>query len=135
MILRLILYGRYIYLWSKVVCFVCVLSCWDVPNYNATCHILGIFEKLLMSRGASTWFEIVWNYGVESIDCWTNFPMKINLNQNWKLYWNLRCFWCCWKGLAWQVRFNRVYFTILKAKVWKKILIFELILLMEIKIS
>ncbi len=34
------------------------------------------------------------------------------------------CFsWCCWKAL-WQFKFNRVYFTIFRAKVWK-ILSFE----------
>ncbi len=31
-------------------------------------HALGIFGKLSMSRGASTWFETVWNYNVETIN-------------------------------------------------------------------
>jgi hypothetical protein len=39
--------------------------------------------------------------------------------------------WCCWKAL-WRVKFNRVYFTIFRAKVWK-ILRFEWILLLEIQ--
>jgi hypothetical protein len=31
-----------------------------------------------MSRGAlTTWFQIVQNYGVEAIDCWTIFSMEI----------------------------------------------------------
>ncbi len=33
------------------------LSCLDLPNHGASCHILGIFKKLSMSRGASNWFE------------------------------------------------------------------------------
>jgi hypothetical protein len=42
------------------------------------------------------------------------------------------CSWCCWKA-PWQwVRFNRVYFTIFRAKVWK-LLIFEWILLLKIQ--
>jgi hypothetical protein len=31
----------------------------------------------LMSRGAPSWFEIVWSYGVEAIDYWIIFSMKI----------------------------------------------------------
>jgi hypothetical protein len=29
---------------------------------------LGIFSKLLMNRGALTWFETVWSYGLKAID-------------------------------------------------------------------
>jgi hypothetical protein len=58
-------------LWSKVVCF--VLSWWDLPNYSASsCRILGM-GKLFMSKGALTWFKIVWSYSLEAIDYWTIF--------------------------------------------------------------
>jgi hypothetical protein len=33
-----------------------------------SCRTLGIFGKLSMSRGALTWFETVWSYGVEAIE-------------------------------------------------------------------
>jgi hypothetical protein len=48
-----------------------------------------------------------------------------------KLYWNLKAFLVFLESPG-QVTFNRVYFRIFKAKVWK-ILIFECILLLEIQ--
>jgi hypothetical protein len=58
---------------AKVVCF--VLSCWDLSNHHGTsCHTLGIFGKLLMSKGC---IDLVWDYGVEAIDYWIIFLMKI----------------------------------------------------------
>jgi hypothetical protein len=39
------------------------------PNHSTSCHNLGIVGKLSMiNKGAPTWFEIVWNFGVEAID-------------------------------------------------------------------
>jgi hypothetical protein len=59
---------------AKVVCFVLFcLSSWDLPNHGASWCMLGIFRKILMSRGAPTWFETVWSYSVETIDYWTIF--------------------------------------------------------------
>ncbi len=68
-----IIYNQ-IYLWSKVVCF--IFSHLDLPNHGASCHALGIFKKLSISRGAPTWFETLWIYGVETIDYWTIFSME-----------------------------------------------------------
>jgi hypothetical protein len=55
---------------AKVVCF--VLFCFshsNLPNHHLSCHTLGIFEKLLMGKGAPTWFETtIWSYGVKIID-------------------------------------------------------------------
>jgi hypothetical protein len=34
--------------------------------------------KALMSKGALTWFETIWSYGVEAIDYCTIFSMRIN---------------------------------------------------------
>ncbi len=63
---------------GSLFCFVLFcLSHWDFPNQNTLCHTLGIFGKLSMSRGAPTWFETVWSYGVEAIDYWTIFSLKI----------------------------------------------------------
>jgi hypothetical protein len=36
-----------------------------------------MFRKLLMSRGALTWFETIWSYGMEAIDYLIIFSMKI----------------------------------------------------------
>jgi hypothetical protein len=47
---------------GTLFCFV------DLWNDNTSCHAISIFGKLLMSKGALTWFEIVWSYGVKSID-------------------------------------------------------------------
>jgi hypothetical protein len=41
--------------------------CGNLQNHGASSHALGIFGKLSMSMGAPTWFENVWNYGVEAI--------------------------------------------------------------------
>jgi hypothetical protein len=35
---------------------------------GASYYPLGIFGKFSMSRGAPTWFEMVWSYHVEAID-------------------------------------------------------------------
>ncbi len=48
------------------------------PNHGTSCHDLSIIEKLSMSKVASTWFEIVWTFGVEAIDYWTIFSIKLN---------------------------------------------------------
>jgi hypothetical protein len=40
----------------------------EVSQSMASCHTIGIFGKLLMSRGALTWIESVWSYSVEVID-------------------------------------------------------------------
>jgi hypothetical protein len=61
---------------SSLFCF--VLSRWDLPNYGVSCHDISILGKLLMNRGAPTWFKIVWSYGVEAIDYWIIFSIKIN---------------------------------------------------------
>jgi hypothetical protein len=73
-----------------------------------------------MSKGSLTWFEIVWSYGVEAVDYWTIFSMKIKSNRNWKLYWNLRVFLVLFEESPQlnESRFNQVYFTIFRAKVW-----------------
>jgi len=50
-------------------CF--VLSCHAeiFQAMGVSCRTLGIFRKLSMSsRGALTWFETVWSYGVEAIE-------------------------------------------------------------------
>jgi hypothetical protein len=56
---------------GSLFCFV------DLPNDNTSCHNISIFGKLLMSRGALTWFETVLSYDVEIIDYWIIFLMKI----------------------------------------------------------
>jgi len=58
----------------KVVCFVLYTK---VSQSMASCHIIGIFGKLLVIKGALTWIESVWSYSVEAIDYWTIFSMKM----------------------------------------------------------
>jgi hypothetical protein len=72
-----------IYLWSKVFHFILFcLSRWNLPNHCTSCYALGIFGKVSMSKGAPTWFETIWNYCVEAIDCWIILSMKIKWNWN-----------------------------------------------------
>ncbi len=40
----------------------------NLSDHDASGHAPGIFGKLLKSRGALTWFDSVWSYGVEAID-------------------------------------------------------------------
>jgi hypothetical protein len=127
--------GSHIYLWNKVVCFVLFcLSHKDLLKRCASFHTLGTFRKLSMSKGAPTWFETVWSYNVQAIDHGTIFSVKTKKKiWSWKLYWNLRAFLALLESPQ-QVRFNKIYFTIFRAKVWK-ILIFECILLPEFQIN
>jgi hypothetical protein len=48
----------------------------------------------------------------------TIFSMKTKQNWNWKSYWNLGVFFMLLESLQ-QVRFNKFYFKIFRAKVWK----------------
>jgi hypothetical protein len=91
--------------------------------------LISLESSQWVSRGALTWFETVWSYGVKVIDYWTIFSMKTKQNWNWKLYWNLGEFLLLLESPQ-QVRFNRVYFTTFRDKVWK-ILIFDWILLLK----
>jgi hypothetical protein len=68
--------------------------------HGASFRRLGIFGRLWMSRGATTWFETVWSYCVEAIDYWTIFSMKLNKieTENCIGIWGRS--WCCWQGLS-----------------------------------
>jgi hypothetical protein len=63
---------RQIYLLNEVVCFVLFgLVCQAEISQTIELHVcpLDISEKkFLMSKGAPSWFETVWSYGVEAID-------------------------------------------------------------------
>ncbi len=52
----------------KQGCF--VLFCHSKISQTMVLHVtpLGMFGKLLMNRGALTWFETIWSYNVEAID-------------------------------------------------------------------
>ncbi len=89
-------------------------------SQTTTLHVvLLVFSK----SGALTWFETIRSYNAKYIDYWTIFSMKIEKNWNWNLYYNFGAFLVILES-HWKLRFNRVYFTIFKAKVWK-ILSFE----------
>ncbi len=69
------------------------------------------------------------------LQCASYWSLNHFLNENfkiwnWKLYWNLKAFSVLLESPQ-QLRFNQVYFTIFRAKVWK-ILIFECILFSKI---
>jgi hypothetical protein len=112
------------------VLFCFVLPHWDLPNHDASCHNLGIFENLSMSRvhqlGLRLFEDTVWKLLI--IKPW--FPWNLNKIKT-EHCMDLGVFLVLLENL-WRVKFNKVYFTIFKAKVWK-ILIFEWILLMEIQ--
>jgi hypothetical protein len=56
---------------SKLVCFVLFcFVCYAEISQTTALHVMLLvsLEKLSMSRGALTWFESLWSYGVEGID-------------------------------------------------------------------
>jgi hypothetical protein len=111
-----------IYLWSKVVCFVLLWG--DLPSQVVSCCAPGIFRKLSMGLfGAIVWKLLI----IEPF-----FQWKLNKIETEKCIGVWHC--CCLLILetAQPVRFNRVYFIIFRAKMWK-ILIFERILLLKIQ--
>jgi hypothetical protein len=71
-----------------------------------------------MSMGAPTWLETVWSYMWKLFIIQSFSEWKLNKNQNWKLHWNLGAFRGVVESPQW-VKFNRVYFTIFRAKLWK----------------
>ncbi len=81
---------------------------------------VGVHKLGLRLFGATVWTII------EPLSQW-----KLNKIENWKVYWNLGVFLVLSESL-WDFIFNRVYFTIFRAKVWK-IFIFEWILLLKIQ--
>jgi hypothetical protein len=122
---ELIVYKLDINLWSKVVCFVMFRS--PKPKH----------AMLLVSLESSRWIWVHWlRLRLFGAMLWKLLiiepfsPWKINKieTENYIGIWGHS--WCYWKALG-QVRFNRVYYTIFRAKVWK-MLIFEWILLQEI---
>jgi hypothetical protein len=124
-----------IYLWSKVVCF--DLSSWGLPNHGISCQALGISGKLSMSRRG---FKPFSNLGLRLFGATCGKLLIIEPFSQWKLN-KIETENCIgiWEVFLlalespWQVRFNRVYFTIFRAKVCKKRLKFEWILLLEIQ--
>jgi hypothetical protein len=91
---------------AKVVCFVTMRSTelghYISPNWHlwkaldeegwinlvswrlVAYRLIGIFGKLLMRRGGSTWFHDGWSWGVKVLECWTIFFIEIKVNHNWK---------------------------------------------------
>jgi hypothetical protein len=92
---------------------------------GASCSALGIYEEYSMSRGAPTWWMLLI---IEPFS-----QSKLNKIKTENYFWNLEVFLVLVES-PWRVRFNKVYFTIFRAKVWK-ILIFEWILLVFLEIS
>ncbi len=116
-------------LWSKVVCFVMFRS--PKPKHavllvslESSQWVYGVHWLCLRLFGALLWNLLI-------IEPFFFSQWKINKIETEKNYiGNWGHAWWYWKALK-QVRFNRVYFTIFRAKVWK-MLIFECSLLQEI---
>jgi len=123
---------RNIYLWRKVVCLFC-LYVWDSLNRDASDRILGLFGKLLRRRGALAWFHGVWTCGVEVLEYWMIFSLKIKLYRSWKFRRN-------WNVLlvllerSWWAGFNGIYLVRFRFKMWE-ILIFKWFLPLKVQIN
>jgi len=73
-----------------------VLFCHIEISQTTMLHdVILVSSKSFWWVGAPTWFEIGWSYGVEAIDDWIIFSIKMKQNRNWKKYWNLGVYLVC----------------------------------------
>jgi hypothetical protein len=105
-----------------------------LKSWHFMLHSLYLWKALDKALDGYRCINLIWDslsYGVEPIDYWTIFSVKLNKikTENFSGIWE-RFFGVVEKP-QW-VGFNGVYFTIFKANVWK-ILIFEWILLLKIQ--
>jgi len=108
---------HHIYVWSKVVCFVCQAEISQITAFQVA--LLVFLESSVWIRvhqlGLGLFGAMVWKLLIiESFSQW-------KLNSNWKLYWNLGVF-LAWLENSWWDRFNRFFFTIFRVKVWKRMI-------------
>jgi hypothetical protein len=107
-------------LWRKVVCLFC-LYLWGPPNWDASDHILGLFEKLSRRRGAWAWFHDVWTCGAKVLEYWVISSLKIKLNCGWN-------FWRNWNVLlvslerSWWAGFNGIYLLRFGFRMWETVI-------------
>jgi hypothetical protein len=101
----------------------------------ASDRVLGVFGKLWMRRGASTWFHDVWTCGAKSSWILNDFFTEnwIKLNCSWKFWrnWNVPLVFL---ERSWWVGFNGIYLVRFGFKMWE-ILIFKWFLLLKIQIK
>jgi hypothetical protein len=71
--------NQLIYLSMKQGCLF-VWYPWDPQNQDASDHVLDLFGKLSRRRGASACFHGIWTSGVEVLEYWKIFSLKIKLN-------------------------------------------------------
>jgi hypothetical protein len=93
------------------------LSHWSLPNCSASCYALGIFKKLSMSRvhwlGLKLFGVIVWKlFIIESFFQWKLITSKL------KIVLEIGGI----PGVGGKCLANQIYFTILRAKVWKMLI-------------
>jgi len=117
----------------KVVCLFCfVLYLWEPPNRDASDSVLGLFQKLLRSRGESAWFHGICTCGVEVLGYWITSSLKIKLNSSWKFRknWNVALVLL---ERSWWAQFNEIYLVRSRFRIWE-ILIFKWFLLLRMQI-
>jgi hypothetical protein len=119
-----------VYLWSKVVCLFCFVL---MRSWDASDCVLGVFGKVLMRRGAWTWFREVWTCSAKVLECWIISSLKIKLNCSWKFRrnWNvpLRLLErSLWAGL------NEIYLIRFGFRMWE-IVILKWFLSLKIQIN
>ncbi len=113
-------------------CLFC-LYLWDPPNQVASYRILHLFGKLSRRRGASAWFHDVWTCGVEGLEYWMIFSLKIQLNHSWS-FWSIRNVPLVFLERSWWAGFNGIYLVRFGFRMWE-ILIFKWFLLLKIQIN
>ncbi len=90
----------------------------DPPNRDASDCVLGLFGKLSRRRGASVWFHGVWTCGVEVLEYWMVFSLKIKLNCSWKFQrnWNVPLVLL---ERSWWAGFNGIYLVRFGFQMWR----------------
>ncbi len=120
-------------LYEGILFVLFVSHLWDLPNWGISDCILDVFGKLSMRRGALAWSQIVSICGVEVLEYWMSFSLKIQLNHDRKFQSN----WDVSLVLLERSRregFNEISFLRFGLRMWE-ILNFKWFLSLKIQIN
>jgi hypothetical protein len=123
--------NSFVYEGMYIVCF--CLYLWDPLNEDASNHILSLFGKLSMRRGARAWFLDVWICSANVCEYWMIFSLKIKLNHSKNIWrnWNVPLVLL---ETSWWVGSNIIYLLNFGFKMWE-ILILKCFLQLKIEIN
>jgi hypothetical protein len=103
---------------GSLFCFVVIKS--TEPGCFRLCqdHVLGVFGKLWMRRGAWAWFHGVWTCRAKVLEYWMISSLKIKLNPSWNFggNWNVPLVLL---ERSWWAGFNGIYLVRFGFRMWE----------------